>query len=274
LRQITVRGKPAGLLRHLGSNEGVSQVAANTALLLIAHGSRRYPDAAAGLLRHADAVRAAGAFHEVEAGLLNGAPSVSQALGRISAASVRVVPLFMEAGYFTRVAIPRALGIADAAGAGTAADARFHLCPPIGLHDGMAGLIERQALAGCAALGREARTVAVLVAGHGSASAPGGALALHGHAARAGWNGLFACVETACLEEPPFVADALRARRHHPVVVVGFFAGDGGHVRDDLPALVAAEQAARGADGPPIRLQGTVMDNPEVVQLILDQAAL
>ncbi|WP_146101645.1 CbiX/SirB N-terminal domain-containing protein [Rhodopila globiformis] len=244
-------------------------MAANTALLLIAHGSNRYPDAAAGLLRHAAALRATGAFHEVEAGLLNGAPSVAEALARISAASVRVVPLFMESGHFTRVAIPRALGIAN-----TGAHPRFHLCSPIGLHDAMAGLIERQALAGCAALGCDPRSVAVLVIGHGSASAPGRALALHEHTARAGWNGLFASVGSACLEEAPFVADALRARRHHPLVVVGFFAGDGGHVRDDLPALVAAEQAARGAGGLPIRLQGTVMDDPEVTSLILDQAAL
>jgi sirohydrochlorin cobaltochelatase len=249
-------------------------VAANTALLLIAHGSRRYPDAAAGLLRHADALRATGAFHEVEVGLLNGAPSVAEALGRISAASVRVVPLFMESGYFTRVAIPRALGLVDTEGADAGVDPRFHLCPPIGLHDAMAGLIERQALAGCATLNRESRTVAVLVVGHGSASAPGGALALHEHAARAGWNGLFVGVEAACLEETPFVAEVLRALRHHPVVVIGFFAGDGGHVRDDLPALIAAERVARGTDGLPVRLQGTVMDNPEVVQIILDQAAL
>jgi sirohydrochlorin cobaltochelatase len=244
-------------------------VAGNTALLLIAHGSTRYPDAAAAHLRHADALRAAGSFHEVEVGLLNGAPSVAEALGRISAASVRVVPFFMESGYFTRVAIPLALGLAEAD-----AHPRFHLCPPIGLHDAMAGLIQRQGLTGCAALNLESRAVAVLVVGHGSASAPGRALALHEHAARAGWNGLFAGVEAVCLEEAPFVADALRALRHHPVVVIGFFAGDGGHVRDDLPALIAAEQAARGAEGLPVRLQGTVMDNPEVAQIILDQAAL
>jgi sirohydrochlorin cobaltochelatase len=248
-------------------------VTTHTALLLVGHGSTRYADAAASLQRHAEAVRAEGSFPVVEVGLLNGTPSVNQAAARlgaaIGAAAIRVVPFFMESGWFTREAIPRALGLG-----GTDADARFQLCPPIGLHDGMAGLIERQALAACDALKLAARTVAVLVVGHGSASAPGAALALHEHTVRAGWNGLFARVESACLEEAPFVADTLRGLRGHPVIVIGFFAGDGGHVRDDLPALIAAEQAARGADGLPVRFHGTVTEDPEMVRIILDQAAL
>ncbi len=67
-------------------------------------------------------------------------------------------------------------------------DPRVRLCPPVGTHDGMAGLIERQALAACEAMGVPSRTAAVLVVGHGSASAPGRTLALHEHAARVGWT--------------------------------------------------------------------------------------
>ena len=238
-------------------------MSSNAALLLIAHGSSRYPDAAGGLHRHAAALRIEGTFRQVEIGLLHGAPAVAGSLARIDAPGVHVVPFFMEAGYFTQVAIPRALG----------PDPRVRLCPPIGLHDGMAGLIERQALAACERMGVPSRSAAVLVAGHGSASAPGRTLALHEHASRAGWTGLFARVESACLEEPPFVAEALRKLRHHPVVVIGFFAGEGGHVRDDVPALVAAEQAARGQAGPAVCFNGSVTDDPAMVRIILDQAA-
>ena len=239
-------------------------MSANTALLLIAHGSARYADAARVLYRHAVALRADAIFSQVEIGLLNGTPPVAESLARIDAAAVRVVPFFMETGYFTREAIPRALG----------ADSRIHICPPIGLHDGMAGLIERQALAACETLGIPSRSVAVLVVGHGSASAPGGALALHEHTARVGWTTLFARVESACLEETPFVAEALRGLRAHPVVVIGFFAGDGGHVRDDVPALLAAELAMRGSGGLPVVFHGSVTDDPAMTQIILDQAAL
>jgi sirohydrochlorin cobaltochelatase len=234
---------------------------ADDALLLIGHGSARYPDAGSTMRRHADSLRAADRFAKVEIALLNGPPSVQEALARIDASVVRVVPFFMEDGYFTRVAIPRALGGCPAL-----------MCPPVGIHDGIAGLIERQALAACDSLGVSSRSAAVLVAGHGSSTAPGRTLALHLHAARVAATELFARVEAACLEEAPFVGDALQGLRAHPVVVIGFFANQGGHVRDDVPALIAAEQGIRGEAGHTVRFHGCVTDDPMMAQIILDQA--
>ncbi len=88
---------------------------------------------------------------------------------------------------------------------------------------------------------------------------------------------LFARVETACLEEAPFVAEALRGLRTHPTVMIGCFANQGGHVRDDMPALIAAEQAARrhtnpGVDGFAVRFDGSIADDPAMIQIIMDQA--
>ena len=242
----------------------MSDLYTSEALLLIGHGSVRYPDAGDAMFRYVERLRVTGSFAQVEGALLNGAPSVQAALDRIGPAALRVVPFFMEEGYFSRVAVPQALSGRVAV-----------MCPPVGIHDGVAGLIERQALAACESLGVASRAAAVLVVGHGSAKAPGRALALHRHAARVAATELFARVEAACLEEAPFVADALHALRAHPVVVIGFFANHGGHVRDDVPALVAAEQAARiGMDEAalPARFHGVVSDDPAMIQIILDQA--
>jgi sirohydrochlorin cobaltochelatase len=245
------------------------------ALLLIGHGSTRYPDAGTAMRRHAASLRAGGHFGQVEVAVLNGSPSVGDALGAINKPVIRVVPYFMEDGYFTRIAVPRAVGalpvtegqVDDACG-----DRRFILCPPIGVHDAIAGVLERQALAACADLDVPSHTAAVLIVGHGSASEPGRALALHRHAARVAATTLFVRVEAACLEEAPFVADTLRGLRAHPVVVIGFFANQGGHVRDDVPTLIAAEQACRGAAGPVVRFHGSAIDDPAIVPIILDQA--
>jgi sirohydrochlorin cobaltochelatase len=246
---------------HLTARRGVPHLSANEALLLIGHGSARYPDAGHAMLAHAATLRSVARFAAVEAALLNGAPSVHEALARIDAPIIRVVPFFMEDGYFSRVAVPRAL------------DGRPALfCPPVGIHDGMAGLIERQALAACASSGVPSRTAAVLLIGHGSSSLPGRAMALHRHAARVAATDLFARVEAACLEEPPFVAEVLAGLRAHPVVAIGFFANHGGHVRDDVPALVAAEHLVRGDAGHAVRFHGCVTDDPMMVQIILDQA--
>jgi sirohydrochlorin cobaltochelatase len=245
-------------------------LSSHEALLLIGHGSARYPDAGTAMHRHAESLRAGGQFGQVEVAVLNGAPSVGDALSAIRQPVIRVVPFFMEEGYFSQVAVPRAIDAATSGDAGRSR--RVILCPPIGVHDGMAGIIERRALAACAECAMPSRTAAILVAGHGSASEPGRALALHRHAARVASTILFARVEAACLEEAPFVADALHGLRAHPVVVIGFFANQGGHVRNDMPALVAAEQAGRGDAGLSVRFDGSAIDDPAIRLIIQAQA--
>jgi sirohydrochlorin cobaltochelatase len=265
---------------------------ANDALLLIGHGSIRYPDAGSVLHRHADVLRETNRFAQVQVALLNGKPSVQAVLPDIKTPTIRVVPFFMEDGYFTRVAIPFALGISpprnntfpvlpDTVGNGLpsstpqSVSSRIVLCPAVGTHDGIAGLIERHAVTACATLCIPPRTVAVLIVGHGSSTAPGRMLALHRHASRVAATELFARVEAACLEESPFVPDVLRSLRNHPVVIVGFFGNLGSHVRDDLPALVAAEHAFRALESKPalsVRFYGAVAGDPAMVQIIMDQA--
>jgi sirohydrochlorin cobaltochelatase len=273
------------------------------ALLLIGHGSARYPHAGSAMLRHAESLRAGGHFGQVEVSVLNGSPPVSEAITAIDKPTIRIVPMFMEEGYFSRVVVPQAIAAAvgstshvsaglppmviedesptirvdpeegpEPGVAGTDRSSRIILCPPIGVHDAMAGVIERQALAACTDLGIHSHTAAVVIIGHGSASEPGQALALHRHASRVASTGLFARVEAACLEELPFVASTFRTLRAHPVIAIGFFANEGGHVRDDVPNLIAMEQTERGDLGFPLRFHGSVIDDPMMVPIVVDQA--
>jgi sirohydrochlorin cobaltochelatase len=237
----------------------------NDALLLIGHGSPRYPDAADVMRRLAASLGETGHFCQVEAAVLNGSPPVAEALSRIAAPVVRVVPFFMEEGYFSQVAVPMAVG------AGT----RIILCPPIGIHDGMAGIIEHQALRACSNLGFQPHETAVMVIGHGSARSPGRNLVLHRHTARVASTTIFARAEAACLEEAPFVADTLASLRAHPVVVIGFFANHASHVRDDIPALIETERQGRQQQGQErgVRFVGCVVDDPAVADIVLDHAS-
>ena len=238
---------------------------AEDALLLIAHGSSRYIDAARMLGEHARRISAAGLFREVEMGLLNGEPSVAEAMDRLTAPVIRVVPFFMEQGYFTRAVVPRTLGITNAGG-------RFRLCPAVGTHPGMAGLIARRVLDGCDERRIDPVTTCVVIVGHGSARSPGRALALHDQVERVAAMGVFGAVTAACLEEAPLVADVLPGQQARAVAVVGFLAGEGGHMRDDVPALIAAERAARGPGGRKVHNFGSVADAPAMMQIILEQA--
>jgi sirohydrochlorin ferrochelatase len=230
------------------------------ALLLIGHGAAAFADAGRILHGHADALRTRADFAAVGVGLLNGAPSVADTLAVIAARRVHVVPFFMEDGWFVRVAVPAALG-----------DGKGHeliLHPPVGVHPELADLACARVLHAC---GPRSSQYSVLLLGHGSARAPGRRMAVHRHGERMAKTGQFAQVAAAFLEEPPFIADALRHWRATPVAVLGFFAGEGGHVRHDVPRLLAAERAQRG-DVPLLDL-GVIADDPAMPRLILDQVA-
>jgi sirohydrochlorin cobaltochelatase len=243
----------------------------NDALLLISHGSARYADAGRALQAHAAVLRNCRLFAEVGVGFLAGAPSISDALASLSTPTVHVVPFFMEDGYFTRVAVPSAL--APAGGQ----QIRYH--PAVGTHSTIPGLIERCGLERCAALGLAPERLRLLLVGHGSSRAPGRITALHGHVTTLTQASRFADAHIAFLEEAPLVATALARLRPDPVGVLGFFAGEGGHVRDDPPALIAAERTARAAAGAAgdhaveVFDFGTVAGSPDMPGIIMDLVA-
>jgi sirohydrochlorin cobaltochelatase len=238
------------------------QIWQDEALLLVAHGAPRHAHADRALQAHAAALRALGCFAQVAVALLNGAPLPAEALASLRPQVVHVVPFFMEQGWFVREAIPRALAHRQGH------VLRFH--KPVGLHP---ALPERAAARVRAACGAAAAGTSVLLVGHGSARSPGRPMALHRHAAAIAAAGDFAAVRAAFLEEPPLVADALHDWRDCPIAVVGFFAGDGGHVRDDLPALLSAARTQRGGNAGPLLDVGTIGDDPAMPGIILDLVA-
>jgi sirohydrochlorin cobaltochelatase len=228
----------------------------------VAHGATRFADAGRLVQAQARALRTQQCFAEVTAGLLNGTPSATEALASLASPVVHVVPFFMEEGWFVREAIPRALGD------GSGHELRYHR--PVGVHPGIAELAAERVRRAC---GAAAVRFSVLLVGHGSARAPGRPMALHRHAAALHAGKEFAGARAACLEEPPLVADALREWRAVPVALVGCFAGEGGHVREDLPALIAAERLARGNSGAPLLDLGVVGDDAAMPGIILDLVA-
>ncbi len=229
------------------------------ALLLVAHGAARFAGAGRLAHAHAEVLRAQQRFAAVAVGLLNGTPSAAEALAALTPRVVHVVPFFMEQGWFVREAIPRALG------QGCGHELRYH--DPVGVHPGMADLAAARVQRVC---GTGAGRFAVLLVGHGSARTPGRPMALHRHVAALSAAGHVAQARAAFLAEPPLVADALRDWRALPVAVLGCFAGEGGHVREDLPALLATERAARGNAGAPLLDLGVLADDPAMPRFILD----
>jgi sirohydrochlorin cobaltochelatase len=231
------------------------------ALLLIGHGAPRFMDAGRILEAHADTLRRSGCFADVAVGWLNDRPSAADALASVSSHFVHVVPFFMENGWFVREGVPAALRDVDRA-----------LCvhQPVGVHPDMAVLAAARVERACGSSGG----LSVLLVGHGSARSPGRRMALHRHAEWLAGTGRFARARAAFLEEPPLVADALAEWRAEPVAVLGFFSGEGGHVRGDLAGLLRTEHAQRGVAGAALIDLGLIADDPGMPDIILQQVAV
>src|SRR6056297_761706 len=130
------------------------------ALVIVAHGSHLNPDSSTPTQRHADTIRATGAFDEVKTGFWKEEPSIREVLRTVESEEVYVVPLFISEGYFTEQVIPRELRLdgwdddpwdSDGTSAThstlSAADTgqTVHYCGPAGTHDAMSDVIVRRA---------------------------------------------------------------------------------------------------------------------------------
>lgn len=213
----------------------MSRETQSMAVVLVAHGDRGGDGTAnAALFALRDALGSDGAFASVVAGVLKGEPSLEAALTEAVASGGRevfVYPVFMADGYFTSTVLPQRL-------AAEAPSVPVRILPPLGLDPGLPPLMHACALAAAARAGFDPNASDVLVVGHGSQMARASAEATERAAGALRSLGVFASVSVALLEEPPFVGDVLAAT-DRPVIVLGFFSGDGLHAGEDVPALMA-----------------------------------
>jgi len=202
------------------------------AALIVSHGSPSAP---------AEPQRAMEALGAAVAALLPGTWAIAGATlaapGALAAAlaalppgrPLLVYPHFMADGWFTTEELPRRL---RAAGAGP-----FEILPAFGRDPGVHRLCLRRAQAAARSAGCAPGAAALLLAAHGSPADPRPAAATREAAEFLARSGQFREVRTGFIEEPPFLADA--ARLDAPALCLPFFAGQAGHVEQDLPAALA-----------------------------------
>jgi sirohydrochlorin ferrochelatase len=185
---------------------------------------------------------AGGAAPRAAAGFLNySRPTLAEALSRLTAcgaAEVTVLPYFLVPGYFTRVALPRALDELRARFTGV----RLAIAEPLGAHPAMAALVVRRAVEAGAG-----QSSAVLLAAHGSPD-PAANGPILDVAAQVAVTGAFGAVGVCYLglNEPsiPAAIAATVARGASQVVVVPYLLQLGGHAAEDVPAAVEEARAA------------------------------
>ncbi len=227
------------------------------AVILAAHGDRGGDNPNSTLLGHCAALAADGAFHSVWAGILRGEPQLEASVHSALAAgakSLAVYPMFMAEGYFTRKVLIQRLAALEI-------PIDVHVLAPLGADPRMPSLMLGQAIDTAGKHGLVLDATRLLVVGHGSKIGPASAEATRAVAMTIAREGRFARVETAFLEEPEFLEDALAREVGSPTVVLGFFSGDGLHAAEDVPGAISETEANAV-------YAGSIGKSPALVELI------
>jgi sirohydrochlorin ferrochelatase len=204
-------------------------------LLIVAHGERGGVGEDRLTNELVERLRRRGRFAAVAAGFIRSRPSVAEACDTLPEGPVWVYPLFMSAGYYVATAIPRDLGLdADGRDGG---GRPITILRPLGLNPRLPAMIADLAGSAASAAALEPRALTLLLVAHGSSKDGASREAALAVAAAVERLGPFVRVETAFLDEAPFLDDAL-ASLPGPAVAVGLFAGEGMHGGEDLPQAV------------------------------------
>ena len=249
---------------------------ANTALLIVGHGSTVNPASSAPTLTHAAAIRRRGIFADVACCFWKEEPSLRDALFFFRDPNIRevyVVPNFISEGYFTRTVIPRELELT-----GPETERRngqvWKYCEPVGSHDSMTQhLLER---AGTIAPGILETEASLLIVAHGTSLNDNSAAAAKEQAEKIRALGRYADVLNVYMEEPPLVSAWLTLTKTPNVVVVTFFISDGLHSYEHIPAFLGIEGESEGnapqLHGRSLFYSTAIGTDPKFADVIVEQA--
>ncbi len=159
---------------------------------------------------------------------------------RPAGAALEVVfPMFMAGGWFTRVQIPARLAEAGATG--------WRVLEPFGCDPGLHDL--------CVTLAREAGADQLILAAHGSFKSPVPSDIARHVARRIAAEADMPHVAAGFIDQSPQLASLTGFGTG--AVCLPFFAAEGGHVADDIPAALA-EAGFQGRILPPVGLDPRV----------------
>jgi sirohydrochlorin ferrochelatase len=226
----------------------------NVALVLAAHGDRGGEARDETLRLHARRLQDTGLFAHVSAGALKseGLPLEAALASAHSSAAKRIViyPFFMADGYFTKTVLPKRIAEAGLR-------KKIHQLRPLGVDAGLPALVLDEAVRAAAASGLHPPHTRLLIVGHGSKLSRASLRSTERVACKVRQRKAFASVETAYLEEDPWLAAQLSSSPL-PTLVSGFFSGDGLHAAEDVPEAIRQSGAQAVYCGPIGRTEAVV----------------
>ena len=279
----------------------------DTTLIVFGHGSSQYPVAGSSVLEHTARLRNLNRFAEVRAAFWKQEPRLDHVLAAAAGSRAFVVPLFMSEGYFSDVIVPKALGLTPHRPA-TPGHEPFCIsafprvqevggrtlgyCRPVGTHPGVTEIVLGRAREVTDQFPFPVRAnlsgATLFIAGHGTNQNDNSRQAIDAQTDQIRSRNVFAAVHAVFLEETPKIEEVYALAQTRNVVVVPFFAGEGGHVTEDIPALLGEPRERirqRLGEGLPtwrnpterqgkrVWYSASVGSHAQVVEIILDRVS-
>src|SRR5882757_6238523 len=211
---------------------------ADTALLIVGHGSTVNPDSSAPTLAHAAEIRRRKVFADVGCAFWKEEPSLRDALFLFDPESIRevyVVPNFISEGYFTQTVVPRELELNGEITQRSSGQI-WRYCEPVGNHPLMTELLLNRARS--VAPDVDPTETSLLIVAHGTDLNENSAVAAKREVEKIRALGKYAAVLNVYMEEAPLVSDWRKLTETPNVIVVPFFISDGLHSYEDIPRLL------------------------------------
>ncbi|HEY5913307.1 MAG TPA: CbiX/SirB N-terminal domain-containing protein [Verrucomicrobiae bacterium] len=216
----------------------------DSALVVVGHGAQSDAAAAAPIYQHAAELRRRRIFGAVLEAFWKQEPQLRSAEAAAGFRRVFVVPFFLSAGYFSERVIPEALGFKTGLGPGWSrvqergAQTLFY-CKPVGSDPDLVNIAlhRAQEVVEKSPFPRApipAKT-SLFIAGHGTERDENSRDTIERVVALFILKGLYAQVQAIYLEEAPRISACYELAQTENIVVVPFFAGEGPHVKEDIP---------------------------------------
>lgn len=235
-----------------------------TGVLLVAHGSARSPDAALPVLELARGLRRRG-FSEVRTGFWKEEPFLHQVLDTLLSSRIVVLPVFLAEGYFSRVVVPRELGLAYGRNRRNGRDVR--LLPPLGASARMDDLVTDRALAALPR-GASPAEAALVVLGHGTPVDPRSGDTVREACRRMDGESGFGRVVPAFIDQEPRMEEVVRAAPEPVVVLVPFLVAAGFHGGITVPRDLELSGATTSRGGRTLAYAEPVGTHPRVARTV------
>jgi len=226
----------------------------NDALVLVAHGSTVNAQSSAPTRRLVEEIASRNIFGEVACAFNLEEPKIDDAPRIVSAQRIFVVPVTISQGHFTEETIPFRLKLCTKGQCDCPVGEchyprdkkvdgkQIYYCKPIGTHESMTEVLCARAVDIVARhpfpRAPKPAEIALFIAGHGTKKNANSRKAIEAqvHSIRA--RGDYADVQSAFMEEAPFIADCFKATEAEYLVMVPFFIADGLHTVEDIPVLL------------------------------------